>query len=99
MNLRILGSARDDLIEGYFFYEERERGLGDYFLSCLYSDIEALRIYGGVHPIVHEKLHRSLSKRFPYALYYSREDDGVTIRAVLDCRRKPSWIRKRISDL
>ena len=42
MNLHILDFARDDLIEGYFFYEDIESGLGDYFLACLYSDIEAL---------------------------------------------------------
>ena len=35
MRLQILGSARDDLIEGFCFYEKQEDGLGDYFLASL----------------------------------------------------------------
>jgi hypothetical protein len=41
MRLQILDFAKDDLIEGYRFYEEREAGLGEYFLVNLYSDIES----------------------------------------------------------
>jgi len=31
MNVRIELPARNDLVEGYQFYEENEAGLGDYF--------------------------------------------------------------------
>ena len=41
MRVRILDTARDDLIQGFHFYEQQESGLGDYFLSSLYADIEA----------------------------------------------------------
>ena len=41
MRVSILGAARDDLIEGVRFYEEKQSGLGDYFLSSLYADIES----------------------------------------------------------
>jgi hypothetical protein len=33
LRLQILDLAKDDLIEGYQFYEAREAGLGDYFLA------------------------------------------------------------------
>ena len=33
MKLRILESAKEDLIEGFHFYEEQTPGLGTYFLS------------------------------------------------------------------
>jgi plasmid stabilization system protein ParE len=98
MRLLILDAARDDLIEGYDFYETRQQGVGDYFLACLYSDIESLKVFGGIHRTVHKNLHRSLSKRFPFAIYYTVEDDGIIVRAILDCRRNPSWIRSRLED-
>ena len=41
-------------------------------------------------------VHRSLSKRFPFAIYYHVEADVVRVRAILDCRRNPSWIRRRV---
>ena len=46
MRVRILDLARNDLIEGFHFYEDREKGLGAYFLTSLCSDIEALNVYG-----------------------------------------------------
>ncbi len=49
MKLEILDRARQDLIEGFHFYESQQAGLGSYFLSALYADIESLRLYGGIH--------------------------------------------------
>jgi hypothetical protein len=89
MRLRILDLARDDLIDGFHFYERKEAGLGDYFLACLYSDIESLRVFGGIHGKAHRHFHRGLSKGFPFAIYYTLEDGIVLVRAVVDCRKDP----------
>ncbi len=70
-------------------------GLGAYFLDCLFSDIDSLFMYGGIHQVVYGH-HRCFSKRFPFAIYYSLEGDVVHVHAVLDCRRNPLWIRKRL---
>ena len=98
MRIRVLDAARDDLIAGFDFYEAREQGVGDHFLACLYSDVEALKIFGGIHRRLYKNLYRSLSKRFPFAIYYTVENDVVIVRAILDCRRNPSWIRSRLRD-
>jgi hypothetical protein len=45
MNIKILPIATDDLLNGYHFYEHQEKGIGNYFLSSIYSDIESLLIY------------------------------------------------------
>ena len=96
MTLLVLEAARDDLIAGFAFYEAREHGIGDHFLACLYSDVESLRIFRGIHRQIYKNLHRSLSKRFPFAIYYTVENNSVIVRAILDCRRNPSWIRSRL---
>lgn len=95
MRIEILSDAAEDLLDGYHFYERQASGLGAYFLDTLYSDIDSLLVYAGIHRIVYGK-HRTLSKRFPYAIYYSVEAKTVRVHAVLDCRRNPSWIRKRL---
>jgi len=76
MTLLVLEAARDDLIAGFAFYEAREHGIGDHFLACLYSDVESLRIFGGIHRRVYKNLQRSLSKRFPFAIYYTVENNA-----------------------
>lgn len=96
MKVRIEVPARNDLVEGYVFYEASGVGLGEYFLACLYSDIESLRIFGGIHRKEYNSLHRALSRKFPFAIYYALEMGEVVIKAVLDCRKDPSWIRKRL---
>ena len=96
MKIRILKSATQDLINGFCFYEKQVEGLGAYFLDTLYSDIDSLKIYAGIHSIHFEKYHRLLSKRFPFAVYYRVEKDLVLIYAVLDCRRNPAWIRRKL---
>jgi hypothetical protein len=95
MRLRILESAKEDLIDGSSFYEEQSPGLGTYFLDSLFSDIDSLALYAGNHLKVYG-FHRALSKRFPFAIYYDVQADEVRVYAVLDCRRNPSWIRGRL---
>jgi len=76
MKIFILPSAQDDLAAGFRFYERQQEGLGGYFLESLFSDIDSLRLYAGVHQKVFG-YHRLLSKRFPCAIYYSEEQEKV----------------------
>jgi len=96
VKIKILESAKDDLKEGFTFYELQERGVGSYFLESVFSDIESLKLFAGIHSIHFGKYHRLLSKRFPFAIYYRIEENEVRVYAVLDCRRDPAWIRKRL---
>ncbi len=77
--------------------EKPVEGIGRYFLDSLYSDIESLRVNAGVHLRSIDPYHRLLSKRFPYSVYYRVEENVVSIYAILDNRRDPEWIRKRLS--
>jgi plasmid stabilization system protein ParE len=96
MRIKILSAAEDDLEEGHRFYESQADGLGTYFLDTLYSDIDSLAYFAGMHRKVYDH-HRLLSKRFPFAVYYRVADNEVVVFAVLDCRRNPSWIRKKLA--
>ncbi len=96
MRIRILASGRRDLDEGCRFYESQDIGLGDYFLSSIKADIEGLRITAGIHPVIHKNYHRSLCKTFPFAIYHTKSSDTIIIYAIVDCRRDPLWIRRRL---
>lgn len=96
MKIQILDRAEDDLVNGFDFYEEQEPGIGSYFLACLYADIKSLKLYAGIHPKPHKDYLRLLSKRFPYAIFYTIVGSEIRIHAVVDCRRAPSWISKHL---
>jgi hypothetical protein len=96
MKIYILDRAEEDLFEGYRFYEGQSPGLGTYFLNCIYSDIESLLLYAGIHRTVHKNYRRLLSERFPFAIYYNVSEETINIYAIVDCRREPGWIRDRL---
>ena len=81
MRIEILDEAEADLVEGFYFYERQETRLGWYFLDSLFSDIDSLLLYAGIHNVA-----------------YSIESEIIRVHAVLDCRRNPSWTRKRLKN-
>jgi plasmid stabilization system protein ParE len=95
VRIQILPEAQEDLIAGFRFYENQALGLRSYFRDSLLRDVDLLATTAGVHAKVFG-YHRSVSKRFPFAIYYRLESDLVRVRAILDCRRNPSWTRRRI---
>lgn len=95
MKIKVLPSALDDLDRGRRFYARHGAGVGEYFLDSLFSDIDSLEVYAGVHMKVFG-FHRLLSKRFPYAVYYRIEQDACVVFRVLDCRRKPQKTRRAL---
>jgi hypothetical protein len=54
-----------------------------------------------LHAGIHRKvfgMHRLLGRTFPFAIYYAVEGETVRVRAVLDCRRDPTWIIGKLKD-
>jgi len=92
MKLRILPSAIQDLLRGQEFYARQSDTLGEYFLDSLFSDIDSLELYAGVHAKVFGYF-RLLAKRFPFAIYYKVHDEACIVWRVLDCRQNPAKTR------
>ena len=93
MSIRILSLATEDIDSGRRFYERQQQGLGVYFLDSIFSDIDSLLLYAGVHQQIFG-YYRSLSKRFPYAIYYKLNGEIIEVWRVFDCRQNPSRIAK-----
>lgn len=98
MKIKILESAIEDLHCAREFYARHGVEVGDYYLDTLFSDIDSLLLYAGIHELTHG-YYRLLSKRFPYAVYYTLEGETVIVYRVLDLRRNPTTIRNQLSDV
>ncbi len=86
-----------DIERARAFYERQESGLGEYFAACLIADLESLSFFAGIHSIWFG-YHRMLCKRFPFAVYYEVLEDIAMVVAVLDMRRNPAAIKKKLED-
>jgi plasmid stabilization system protein ParE len=96
MRLKILPSALEDLAYGRTFYAKQSESVGAYFFDSLFSDIDSLELFGGIHRKV-LGYHRLLSKRFPFVVYYKMDGDEVVVWRVLDCREKPEKTRQALT--
>ena len=96
MIVRLSSDAEADIRDGYSFYERQAIGLGRYFRDSLVADIESLAFFGGIHEKA-DGYHCMRAKRFPFVIYYECKQDEVTVVAVLDARRAPSWTRDRLT--
>ncbi len=99
MKIKYLSSAKRDLKDGFYFYEQCDKGLGIYFLETLYSDIDSLKLFAGIHPIHFNNYYRLLSKRFPFAIYYKIENKEINIYAIVRLSQKAFVDKKQIKTL
>jgi len=97
MRIRILRSALEDLATAREFYDSQSDGIGDYFFDALFTEIDSLTLYSGIHPI-RFGYHRMVVQRFPFCIYYRVSDEETTVFRVLDARRDPSWIRRSLRE-
>lgn len=90
--LSLLSEVEEDALVGYRWYEERSSGLGDQFLEDLYADIGGISLNPGLYGVVHRRIRRRLLRRFPYAIYFSLEEDQILVLGVFHCARDPQVI-------
>ena len=95
MNIRILPSALKDIERGRRFYERQGQGLGAYFVDTIFSEIDSLLLYAGIHRRI-GTFHRLLTRRFPFAVYYRVIGEQVQIWRILDCRQNPVKIKRAV---
>jgi plasmid stabilization system protein ParE len=82
---------------GWAFYERQQIGLGDDFIESILEDLAELPKYAGIQSTIHGH-HRAICSRFPYAIYYLLEGDTLIVKAILDGRRHPMRILRRLAN-
>jgi len=96
MKVEILEPAKQDLMDGYWFYEKQAPGVGARFFTEMRMLIDSLNDTAGIHRLVHGRYHWIISRKFSHAIYYHTANDTAYVDAVLDCRRSPEWIKQRL---
>jgi hypothetical protein len=94
--VRVLEEAARDIEQGWDFYDGIIEGLGDYFTDSLMADLDRLEFFHGIHS-QHFGLHRMLTARFPFGIYYRDIGEETQVFAILDLRRDPSWIQAKLT--
>jgi len=95
-DLVIAPEAELDISEAYVWYESRRVGLGEEFLSAVYSSMERIRRQPAIYARIHEEYRRALIRRFPYAIFFEYAETAITIYAVFHTSQDPEKWRLRL---
>jgi plasmid stabilization system protein ParE len=84
-----LPAADAELNNAQDWYDQRIVGLGDRFLDAVDTLLPRLADNPRQFPIAYANFHRAMVRRFPYALYFRIEADGVYVVACAHTSRDP----------
>ena len=79
--------AEAELEDAQAWYEDRTRGLGQEFVMCVQAVIEGVRRNPAQFARVDGDVRRALVRRFPYAVMYLADPEGIAIIAVFQTSR------------
>ena len=77
------------------YYEECEPGLGADFAIEVLSTIQHILSFPNACPILEDDIRRSQTRRFPYGIIYSHDEDVIYILPVMHLHRDPNYWQDR----
>jgi len=97
--LLLAREAEADLDEAMTWYEERQPGLGERFLTAVKATLRRVARNPGLGSqppgVGDDDARRSLVKKFPYAVVYYETATEIRVIAVAHGRRRPGFWRGR----
>jgi plasmid stabilization system protein ParE len=93
---RLTPEADNDFASAYAWYESQRPGLGEYFTSRVEQCLDSILVMPTMHELVHKNYRRALVRRFPYAVLYKHDSQGVTVHAIFHTAQSPAKWRERL---
>jgi len=87
--LTFLPDVEADIKGAYWWYEEKDFGLGDEFLRCLEQAFSRISNNPEHFPQRFDDVRRILVRRFPYAVYFYHDESHVYIARVFHAAQNP----------
>ena len=87
--------AEEELDAAVAYYESCENGLGLDFADEVQATIEHILCFPNAWPVLVEDVRRCQTRRFPYGILYTIEDDAILILAVMHLHRSPGYWKHR----
>jgi plasmid stabilization system protein ParE len=89
-------AAAADIEHAYVWYERERVGLGEEFLTEVFTTVQAVISRPQAFPTLYRQTRRALVRRFPYALFFRIVDGRIVFVACFHVRRNPTvWKRRQ----
>ena len=78
------------------YYTERRVELAQAFINAVEDAINRIRELPTRWQIIDEDVRRCLTRKFPYGILYTIEQDYILMLAIMHCSREPGYWKGRI---
>lgn len=96
-SLRFLPEVESDVEDAYWWYEEKDIGLGEEFLRRLEQAYSRITAHPEHFPIRFDDIRRILVRRFPYAVYFYHDNETVFVTYVFHTAQNPEKLIERLN--
>ncbi len=88
--IRISASARNDLNDSFFWYENKQKELGNEFLKEVFQTLASISENPFLFPVrFSQKFRFGKITRFPYLIVYEFFENQIIVNAIFHTSRNP----------
>jgi plasmid stabilization system protein ParE len=88
--------ARDELRDGYDWYEGRRAGAGARFVAAVQAAFDLIAAFPQSGRVMLDDIRRVLVLKYPYAIFYREEAGRIIVTSVFHTSRDPAiWQGRR----
>ena len=93
--VRLLNASASEARSAAEWYDEREWGVGDRFLSALQQTLDSIAILPESFEPARRRYRRATVPEFPYSVYFCELDDEIVVHCVVHNARHPDvWLKR-----
>lgn len=95
MNYAFHPEALTEYSEAVKYYADSDLNLAQAFINTIENAIFRIRESPDRYPKIEDDIRRCLTKKFPYALLYTVNQESILILAIMHCNRQPGYWKSR----
>ena len=84
--------------EAVQYYTQNRIALAQAFIDAVENTIYRIRESPTTWQIIDEDVRRCMTRKFPYGILYTVEEDEILILAIMHCSREPNYWKNRKKD-
>ena len=98
MTLRIdfRRAAKSEFEDAAVWYDKQRRGLGEEFILEIEQSLASAAAAPQRYPVVFGDIRRTVTRRFPFSVYFRVRSDTLVVIAVFHGRRNPEIWQRRV---
>ena len=87
--------ALSEYAEAVQYYAQQRNEVAQAFIDAVEDAVYRIRESPNRWSLVDEEVRRCLTRKFPYGILYTLEQDYILILAVMHCSREPGYWKSR----